>query len=211
MTDTTNNAAKPKKTAIAVRDWIDSDGNPLSAGDEAKVAGIRYVHLPSAKTIKPDYNPESDRPPSGSYFDHMFTDEISTKMFAAFGAHTLAGNVVNTATNGPKGDKGMNPIPLIQERFESIAQEHVWADREGGVGVRYDKDKLIQAILNAKKEHDPAPYIAKLDNKVDGKTGAVVAGDTKGAISWGAFALRNPTVKGEYDKLTGQGVGLDQI
>src|SRR5215831_12610670 len=206
MTDTTTNTAKPKKVTIAVRDWIDQDGNPLSAGDEAKVAGIRYTHLPSAKAAKPDYNPESDRAPAGTYFDYLFTDEIATKMFAAFGAHTLAGNVVNTATNGPKGDKSLNPISLIAERFAGITDEHVWADREGGVGIRYDKDKLIQAILNAKKEHDPAPYIAKLDNKVDGKTGAVVANDTKGAISWGAFVMRNPVVKGEYDKLTGGGV-----
>ena len=210
MTDTTTNA-KPKKVTIAVRDWIDEHGNPLSAGEEAKVAGIRYVHLPSAKALKPDYNPESDKPPADAAFEFMFADPISTKMFAAFGAHTLAGNVVNTATNGPKGDKSLNPIPLIAERFAGIQDDHVWADREGGVGVRYDKDKLIQAILNAKKEQDPTPYIAKLDNKVDGKTGAIVAPDTKGAISWGAFVMRNPVVKGEYDKLTGGGVTLDMI
>ena len=210
MTDTTTNA-KAKKVTIAIRDWLDSKGNPLSAGEEANVAGIRYTHLPSAKLAKPDFNPESEKAPDGTYFDFMFTDEVATKMLAAFGSQTLAGNVVNTATNGPKGDKSLNPISLIAERFKAIEDEHVWADREGGVGVRYDKDKLIQAILNAKKEQDPAPYIAKLDNKVDGKTGAVVANDTKGAISWGAFVMRNPVVKGEYDKLTGGGVTLDMI
>jgi hypothetical protein len=210
MTDTTTNP-KIKKVAIAIRDWIDHDGNPLSPGDEAKVAGIRYTHLPSAKKAKPDFNPESETAPDGTFIDYMFTDEVATKMFAAFGAQTLAGNVVNTATNGPKGDKALNPISLIKERFDSITDEHTWADREGGVGVRYDKDKLIQAILNAKKESDETPYRAKLDNKVDPKTGAVVANDTKGAISWGAFVMRNPVVKGEYDKLTGGGVTLDMI
>jgi hypothetical protein len=209
MTDTTTNA-KPKKTAIAVRDWIDSQGNPLSPGDEAKVAGIRYTHLPSAKRVKADFNPESETAPNGTFFDYQFTDDVATKMLAAFGAQTLAGNVVNTATNGPKGDKDANPIALIAERFAQI-DDHVWADREGGVGVRYDKDKLIAAILAAKRESDPAPYVAKLDNKVDGKTGAIVAPDTKGAISWGAFVMRNPVVKGEYDKLTGGGVTLDMI
>lgn len=210
MTDTTTNA-KPKKVAIAVRDWLDAQGNPLSPGDEAKVAGIRYTHLPSARKIKADFNPETETAPAGTFYDYMFTDQVATYMLAAFGGQTLAGNVVNTATNGPKGDKDLNPISLIAERFEAITSEHVWADREGGVGVRYDKDKLVAAILAAKKESDPAPYIAKLDTKVDGTTGAVVAPDTKGAISWGAFAMRNPVVKGEYDKLTGKGVTLDMI
>ena len=210
MTDTTTNA-KTKKVAIAIRDWIDENGNPLSPGDEGKVAGIRYTHLPSAKAAKPDFNPESETAPVGTFFDYMFTDEIATKMLAAFGSQTLAGNVVNTATNGPKGDKSLNPISLIAERFAAITDEHVWADREGGVGVRYDKDKLVAAILAAKRESDPAPYVAKLENKVDPKTGAVVANDTKGAISWGAFVMRNPIVKGEYDKLTGTGVTLDMI
>lgn len=210
MTDTTTNA-KAKKVQIAIRDWVDAQANPLSAGDEAKVEGIRYIHLPSAKRAKPDYNPESDAAPDGTAFEYLFTDPVAVKMLAAFGAQTLAGNVVNTATNGPKGDKALNPVPLIQERFDAITNDHVWADREGGVGVRYDKDKLIEAILAAKKESDGAPYIAKLDLKVDGKTGAVVSGDTKGGISWGAWVLKNPVVKGEYDKLTGGGVTLDMI
>jgi hypothetical protein len=210
MTDTTVTAKAPKKQ-IAIRDWIDDAGNPLAPGDEAKVAGIRYIHLPSALRAKPDYNPESEPAPTGTFFDYRFADDVATKMLAAFGAQTLAGNVVNTATNGPKGDKSLNPVSLIEERFATITDEHVWADREGGVGVRYDKDKLIAAILAAKKESDPAPYLAKLENKVDGKTGALVASDAKGAISWGAFVMRNPVVKGEYDKLTGGGVTLDMI
>lgn len=204
-------ADAPKKTMIAIRDWINEKGEPLSAGDEAQVSGIRYTHLPSAKKAKADFNPETEVAPQGTYFDYQFTDDVATKMLAAFGAQTLAGNVVNTATNGPKGDKSLNPISLIAERFKAITEEHVWADREGGVGVRYDKDKLIAAVLAAKKESDPAPYVAKLENKVDGTTGAVVSADTKGAISWGAFVLRNPVVKGEYDKLTGKGVTLDMI
>lgn len=210
--DTAATPAKAKKVAIAIRDWLDADGNPINSGDESKVAGIRYIHLPSAKTAKPDYNPESDAAPQGTSYDYMFTDDIATKMFAAFGAHTLAGNVVNTATNGPKGDKTLNPISLIADRFKAITDDHVWAEREGGVGVRYDKDKLVAAVLAAKGETDPAPYVAKLENKVNPETGAVVAADTKGAISWGAFVMANPVVKQHYDKLKGKtAVTLDMI
>src|SRR5215472_16776484 len=211
MADATS---KPKKVQIAIRDWIDADGNPLASGDESKVAGIRYIHLPSALRANDKYNPQSDVAPSGSAFDYMFSNEVSTKMLAAFGAQTLAGNVVNTITNGPKGDKSINPIDSIEERFADI-DNGIWADREGGVGVRYDKDKLILAVLAAKKLPDTdehrAPLVAKLETKVDGKTGALAANDAKGAISWGAFALRNTVVKSEYDKLTGGGVSLDQI
>ena len=209
--------SKPKKVTIARRDWIDLEGNPLNSGDEAKVAGIRYTHLPSALRAKPNFDVESELAPADSRFDYQFLNAdgsvrnlTSMLMFAAFGAHTLAGNVVNTETNGPKGDKSMNPISAIADRFADIDQG-TWAEREGGVGIRYDREKLVQAVLAAKKESDPAPYVAKLDTKVDGKTGALVANDAKGAISWGAFVLRNTTVKAEYDKLTGGGVSLDQI
>ena len=205
-------AAKVKKTQVAIRDWIDAHGTPLASGSESDVAGIRYIHLTSARRANPDYNPETDPAPKDCSFEVMFGDDVKTRMLAAFGAQTLAGNIASTTTNpkNPKGDPDANPIPFITERFDDIANG-IWCDREGGVGVRYDKDKLVQAVLAAKRESDPAPYVAKLESKVDAKTGAVVAADTKGAISWGAFALKNPTVKGEYDKLTGSGVSLNQI
>jgi hypothetical protein len=208
--DTTAAAAKASRTPVAIRDWIDADGKPIAAGEEAKATGFRYTHLPSAKRANPDFNPETDAPPAGTFFEINPTGQTAT-MLAIFGGLTLAGNVVNTATNGPKGDKNLNPISLVAERFAEI-EAGTWAEGGGaGGGVRYDKDLLAQAIAKAKKEKDPAPYLAKMDLKVDGKTGATVANDTKGAISYGAYAMRNPAVKGEYDKLTGGGVQLDTL
>lgn len=204
-------AADVKREAIAIRDWIDAKGNPVNSGDEKDAVGFRYVHLPSAKKIKPDFNPETDTPPDGSFFDYVCAPGLATTMLACFGGLTLAGNVVNTATKGLKGDPNINPIPLVAERFAEI-DGGVWADRAAGVGgIRYDKEKLAQAIAKAKGEADPAPYLLKMENKVDPKTGAVVAPDTKGAISWGAYALRNAQVKAAYDALTGGGVSLDSI
>ena len=119
--------------------------------------------------------------------------------------------MVNTATNGPKGDPNINPIPLIAERFEEL-KTGVWADRATGVGgVRYDKEKLAQAIAAAKNETDPSPYLAKMENKVDPKSGAVVPAETKGAISYGAYALRNARVKDAYDRLTGGGTSIEAL
>lgn len=212
MTDTTQTPAPaPKRQPVAVRDWIRADGTPVATGKESEATGFRYIHLPSAKRANPAYNPESDAAPDGCSFELPAMDEPTRTMCAIFGALTLAGNVVNTAVNGPKGDPNLNPISLIAERFAEI-QSGNWSDREGGTGgVRYDKDKLAAAIAQAKGEADVAPYLAKMETKVDPKTGAVVANDTKGAISYGAFALRNATVKQKYDALAGTGTSIDAL
>lgn len=221
MTDATQAApaaapAKDKKVAVAIRDWIDSAGNPVEAGKESEAVGFRYTHLPSARKAKPDFNPETDKPDPTAFFNKEFPavgQPVTTDllMCGIFGALTLAGNVVNTATNGPKGDPNINPVPLIGERFVEL-ENGVWADRASGVGgIRYDAEKLSQAIAAAKGEGDPAPYLAKMANKVDPKTGATVATDTKGAISYGAFALRNAKVKAAYDSLTGGGTAIDAL
>jgi hypothetical protein len=213
MTDTTTSQAPAaKREAIAVRDWIDENGKPLVGGQEAQAVGFRYIHLPTAKKLNPAYNPETDGAPTGSFFDYVCGNvgEAGT-MLAIFGGLTLAGNIVNSATNGAKGDPNVNPIPLIEERFKEI-DSGVWADRATGVGgVRYDKEKLAAAISQAKGETDPAPYLAKMDNKVDPKSGATVAADTKGAISYGAYALRNAKVKAAYDALAGTGTSIESL
>lgn len=213
MTDTTTTApAKKAKVQVAIRDWINAQSQPLEAGKEHEAVGFRYIHLPSAKRENPAYNPESDAPPAAAVFecDLSKLSQHAVYMLATFGGLTLAGNVVNTAVNGPKGDPNINPISLIADRFSEI-ESGKWSDREAGGGVRYDREKLSAAIAAAKGETDPAPYLAKMDGKVDPKTGAAVAADTKGAISYGAYALRNAKVKAEYDKLTGGGADLGAL
>lgn len=213
MSDTsTATETKAKREVVAIRDWIDANGKPCETGKEAEAVGFSYTHLPTAKRANPAFNPETDTPDASAVYQHLVGDagKIET-MLAIFGGLTLCGNIVNTATNGPKGDPTLNPIPLIAERFKEL-ETGVWADRATGVGgVRYDKDKLANAIASAKGETDPAPYLAKMEGKVDPKTGAVVAADTKGAISYGAFALRNAKVKAAYDSLTGGGTQLDTL
>lgn len=212
MTDTSTATPAAKRAAIAVRDWIDENGKPLTTGEEKAAVGFRYIHLPTAKGLKPDYNPETDSPPAGSFYDYVIGEAgHASTMLGIFGGLTLAGNIVNSATNGTKGDPNANPIPLIEARFKEI-EDGTWADRATGVGgVRYDKDKLAAAIASAKGETDPAPYLAKMEHKVDPKSGATVPDDTKGAISYGAYALRVPKVKQAYDTLTGGGTSIDTL
>lgn len=215
MSDTSTaetTASKKSREAVAVRDWIDENGKPLNTGDEKQAVGFRYIHLPTAKRLNPAYNPETDGAPDGSYYDHICGDAgHANTMLAIFGGLTLAGNIVNSITNGAKGDPNADVISAIKARFEEI-ESGTWADRASGVGgVRYDKEKLAAAIAQAKGESDPAPYLGKMDNKVDPKTGAVVPPDTKGAISYGAFALRNAKVKAAYDALTGGGTDIGAL
>jgi hypothetical protein len=215
MTDTTTaDNSKPKRQAAAIRDWIDENGNPVESGDEAKATGLRYVHLPTARRLDPKFDPETSDPHADAVFDVQFDSAVQGQiegMLAIFGGLTLAGNIVNTAVNGPKGDPNVNPIPLIRERFEELAKG-IWADRATGVGgVRYDRDMLAKAIATAKGETDPTPYLGKMDSKVDPKTGKTVPSDQKGAISYGAFALRNGAVKTTYDKLAGSGTSIDAL
>lgn len=216
MTDTTvaaPAAASKKGEQVAIRDWLNSAQQPLESGKESETTGFRYIHLATAKSLVPTYNPETDSPPAGSVFECDLTKlPLNTLyMLATFGGQTLSGNVVNTAHNGPKGDKSINPIPLIEERFKELIAG-TWADRAAGVGgVRYDKEKLSAAIAQAKGEADPAPYLAKMEAKVDAKTGAVVANDTKSAISYGAYALRNAKVKAAYDALAGTGTDIGSL
>lgn len=212
-TDTASAAAKKSREAVALRDWINASGQPVATGEEASATGLRYTHLTSVKRQNPAFNVETDTPPSDCVFSFDVNapeNETAKTMLAIFGGLTLAGNVVNSATNGAKGDPNINPTSLIAERFAELTSGK-WADRAEGGGVRYDKDKLAQAIAEAKGEQDPSPYLAKMAGKVDPKTGAAVADDTKGAISYGAFALRNASVKAKYDALTGGGTAIEAL
>lgn len=206
MTDTTvATDTRAKKQQTAIRDWVNENNQPVDAGEEAKATGLRYTHLATARKIKPDFNPETDTPDASAVFTYQFGNPGSIEtMLAIFGGLTLAGNVVNTATNGPKGDPAADVIPMIAERFKEL-ENGVWADRAAGVGgVRYDKDILASVIAKLKGEVDASPYLAKMATKVDQKTGAVVADDTKGAISYGAYALRNPKVNEAYAQASGK-------
>ena len=202
MADTTTNA-KAKKDRASVRIAIDANGNP--AESMASATGARFIHLTSALKAKPDWNKETDSPPSGSFADVQFGNPGSpATMYAIFGAFTKHGNIANTINNGDKGDKNANPIPDI-EAFMAKVEAGEWPDRgEGLGGVRYDKETLAKAIAQAKGETDHTPYLDKIEKvKVDSVKGFPVADDAKGAISYGAFALRNVKVKAAYEALAG--------
>src|SRR6516162_7998492 len=115
MADTTTN--EPKRKAKALRDWIDSAGNPVASGDESKATGFRYVHLPTALALNAKFDPESDVPPSDATFSMAQMPDTVKTMLAIFGGLTLAGNIASTETN-PKsgGDESANPIPAILAR-----------------------------------------------------------------------------------------------
>jgi hypothetical protein len=211
-------ADKPtKKKDAAVRVWLDETGNALETADYAQVRGIRYIHVPSSKRVKADYDPAKDAPIKGCYFDQMFGDNVGSMQLAAFGGLTLAGNIASQVTNenNPKGDSNANPIPAISDRFADIF-DGIWSDREGTGGGRFNAESLITALLQVKQMPDNDAnrqrVAAKLQTRVDGKSGADAASDAKGSITWGAFTLKNPTIRAAYDKINGTAeTSLDQI
>ena len=202
MSETTTTSVKARGPA-SVRIAIDANGNPAESMSSA--TGARFIHLISALKANPKWNKETDSPPAGTFVDIQFGNAGSpATMYGIFGFQTKSGNIANTINNGDKGDREANPIPQIEE-FIAKVESGEWPDKgEGLGGVRYDKDMLAQAIANAKGESNSAPYRAKIENdKVDSVKGHVVSGDTKGAISYGAFALRNTKVKAIYERLAG--------
>lgn len=186
------------KVRQARRDWLDEQGNPVASGDESKAVGFRYTHIPTAKRIDAKFDPETDAPPADAVFEILDLRKSPTvqMMGSIFGLLTLVGNIVSTATNPKsKGDPDANPIPDVVARFEELANGQ-WTGERGAGGVRYDKQKLAEAIAKAKGEQDPNPYLAKLES------GEKVKQKGKAEISYGAYAMRNPEVQKHYNALT---------
>jgi hypothetical protein len=193
MTDTTTNETSRK----ARRDWIDAKGNPVESGDEKDAVGFRYTHIPTARRIEADFDPDTDIGPSEAVFELSNIPEPTKTMLAIFGGLTLAGNIVSTATNPKsKGDPLANPIPDIVARFEEMGNG-VWSGERGAGGPRYNFEALSKAIAAVKGETDHNPYLAKLEAKEK----VTIKG--KGSILYAAYAMKNTEVQKHYAKLTG--------
>ena len=193
MADVTTNETSRK----ARRDWIDAKGNPVESGDEKDAVGFRYTHIPSARRLEPNFDPDTDAAPADSVFELSNIPEPTKTMLAIFGGLTLAGNIVSTATNPKsKGDPLANPIPDIVARFEEMGNG-VWSGERGAGGPRYNFEALAKAIANVKGESDHNPYLAKLEAKEK----VTIKG--KGSILYAAYAMKNTEVAKHYAKLTG--------
>lgn len=190
-------AVKADRTK-ARREWIDANG--VVVDEAADATGFRYVHLPTAKRLVPNYDPQ-DVPPAEAVFE-MATMPEPTKTFCAiFGALTLAGNITSSETN-PKsgGDEDANPIAAIADRFAEMANGK-WTGERGERGPRYDLNALAQAIAKVKGEQDFNPYLARLQAKekvtIKDKNGKTLN------MLYATYALNNTDVEDHYNKLTG--------
>lgn len=179
----------------ARRDWIDAKGNPVET--EADATGFRYTHIPTAKRLAPDFDPETDEAPADSVFELATLPEPTKTMLAIFGGLTLVGNIVSTSTNPKaKGDPDANPIPDVVARFEEIAKG-LWSGERGTAAPRYNAEALAKAIATVKGEKDHNPYLAK----ITGKEKVTIKG--KGSILYSAYAMKNVEVAKHYAELTG--------
>jgi hypothetical protein len=155
MTDTTQNTVTDdngdSKRRIATREWINADGEKVSTGSP-DVAGVRYTYLKTGGQVEYVYgeNGQLDR------------------QFAAMGAVTKLGNIVNTITNDDAYD-GRDPIPEVVEWLKD-ATAGKWREAAEGLarGPKYDKDILaavLVALFGDKAAGDVLHYRQKLDDK----------------------------------------------
>jgi predicted acylesterase/phospholipase RssA len=83
-------------------------------------------------------------------------------------------------------------------------------------GQHIDKDRLANAIAQAKGTDDPKPWLEKMELQVDAKSGEKVKPDEnggyrKGSIPYAVFAIGYPEVRKIYDRLGAPGPGLDKL
>ena len=188
-------AENGESTRKARRDWINASGAVVE--NESEATGFRYTHIPTAKRLDPDFDPEVDEAPKDAAFELPTITEPTKTMLAIFGGLTLVGNIVSTATNPKsKGDPDANPIPDVLARFEEMANG-VWSAGGGAGGPRYNAEELAKAIAKVKGESDHNPYLAK----INAKEKVTIKG--KGSILYAAYAMKNDEVRKHYEKATG--------
>lgn len=152
MTDTTQAPDSGKGgRAIAKREWINAQGERIPTGS-ADVAGARYTYLATGGSVEYRYG----------------ENEQLDRQFAAMGAVTKLGNIVNTITNDDSYD-GSDPIPDVIAWLKE-ASGGQWREAGEGVarGPKYDKDVLAAVLLAAlgdKAAGDLLSYRQRLDDK----------------------------------------------
>lgn len=139
------------KRRIATREWINADGEKVPTGS-ADVAGVRYTYLATGGSVEWRYG---------------VNDQLD-RQFAAMGAVTKLGNIVNTITNDDAYD-GRDPVPEVVKWLEE-ATAGQWREAGDGLarGPKYDKAVLatvIVTLLAGQAAGDYAHYLAKLDDK----------------------------------------------
>jgi hypothetical protein len=130
MTDTTTNETAKKKQ-IAERHWINAAGEKVPTGSQ-DVIGVRYTYLPSGKSV-----------------EYRLDDSALTRQFAAMGAVTKIGNVVNSIVNADDFDGNHDAVMDGVEEWLTSAINGEWREPSEGAarGPKYDKDLLAECIV----------------------------------------------------------------
>ncbi len=130
MADTTTNEAATKRQ-VATREWINAGGEKVPTGSQ-DVAGVRYTLLST-----------------GAAVEYRFDDSALTKQFAAMGAVTKLGNVVNSIINADDFDGKFEAVMPAVEEWLTSAINGEWREpsEAGARGPKYDKALLADCIV----------------------------------------------------------------
>lgn len=116
------------RTARAIREFIDADGQKVEDKMDAK--GARYTLRSNGRKI-----------------ELMFGPNAATYALAAMGFVTKIGNVVNTVVNGADPGTDDDAADAAEEWLAQL-NAGIWREKVEGAGVaRIDKDALAQAIV----------------------------------------------------------------
>ena len=150
MSNTETDEGK-KSRQVAKRDWLNEAGERVPTGSP-DVIGVRYTYIPTGESV-----------------EYVFGDDTLTRQFAAMGAVTKIGNVVNSIVNADDYDGVENPMIAVKEWLEAAAKGEWREPGEAGPrGPKYDKDVLATALhaeLGAAAKGDVASYRVRLDDK----------------------------------------------
>lgn len=117
---------EPTKRQVAKHSLLDSAGNTVEEMEQA--TGIRYQDIQSGNTFDYQLKANSD----------------ALRMFAIFGARTLATNEASAARQ--KDATGGEQLAAIQERF-ALIDSGTWVDRTREGGPRIDQSVLADAVM----------------------------------------------------------------
>jgi hypothetical protein len=95
---------------------------------------------------------------------------------------------------------------LAENKAENKKVRFINERKDDKKGRDIDKDRLAKAIATATGTPDLERWLKKMESQVDPKSGREVVLDgagkyPKGSIPYPDFALRNPEVKANYDRL----------
>lgn len=177
------------KSKIAEHEYLGADGSVVD--DEESAQGYRYTLLSIGESFDWDYSKAS---------------EDEKRLFALFGAKTLATNEISQVRNNKKNLSVRDTPELAKEALAAVIarfaliRDGQWVDRtrEGGVGARVNRDSLAEALCQVLVAGGK-----KSQADIDSGYKAMIRQRMEDDAEWLAKVRKQPDVAAAYVKIVG--------